>query len=196
MNKKSIVFLALGILVSMGCARVRVEAPKDPIKVDISMRLDIYQHIEKDIDAIEDIVSGAQKQETNPGNGQSLLNYLCSVAYAEEGLSPEVQEAALRRKDRYVELKSLMSDAIIGENKSGLLELRDKKLGGESVAELIQAENSDRIIIYKSVAQKNNSSVEAVQELYAKRLQKDAPLGTPLEVYDGGSSKFVWRIKQ
>jgi len=31
-------FLAVGL----GCARVSVQAPKDPIKVDISMRLDIY----------------------------------------------------------------------------------------------------------------------------------------------------------
>jgi hypothetical protein len=54
------IYLAVMILfLSVGCARVRVEAPKEAIKLDISMRLDIYQHVAKDIDAIEDIVSGS-----------------------------------------------------------------------------------------------------------------------------------------
>ena len=80
----------------MACARVRVEAPKDPIKVDISMRLDIYQHVQTDINQIENIVSGAQ-EKPKPKDGQSLLDHFIHSAYAQEGLSPEVEQAALRR---------------------------------------------------------------------------------------------------
>ncbi|MDP2911312.1 MAG: hypothetical protein Q8N76_03140, partial [Candidatus Omnitrophota bacterium] len=60
---KNIFIVSIALVAFLGCARVRVEAPKDPIKLDISMRLDIYQHVAKDIDAIEGIVSG---NETKP----------------------------------------------------------------------------------------------------------------------------------
>ena len=61
---KIALILMLGVIFSLGCARVMVQAPKEPIKVDISMRLDVYQHIQNDIDDIESIVSGS-KEEVN-----------------------------------------------------------------------------------------------------------------------------------
>ena len=51
----------VGSLVLGGCASVQVNAPKEPIKMDISMRLDVYQHVVKDIDDIESIVAGGGK---------------------------------------------------------------------------------------------------------------------------------------
>ena len=57
--KRAAILLVLTMFLSIGCATVRMKAPKEPIKVDISMRLDIYQHVQKDIEAIENIVSGA-----------------------------------------------------------------------------------------------------------------------------------------
>ncbi len=67
-------WVILGVLVVFfGCARVRVEAPKEAIKLDISMRLDIYQHVTKDIDAIEDIVSGGSSKPLSGEKG-SMLN--------------------------------------------------------------------------------------------------------------------------
>ncbi len=49
--KSSLVFLA-GIFVMLGCARVSMVAPKEAIKLDVAMRLDVYQHVVKDIDSI------------------------------------------------------------------------------------------------------------------------------------------------
>ena len=178
------IILSLLVLLSfgLGCARVSVQAPKEPIKVDISMRLDIYQHIENDIDKIENMVSGESK-----GKGpQSFLNLGVTEAYADEGLSPDVQAAALRRKERRSDLVALQAQGIIGENKSGLIELRKV---GASIAFPINDENKDRMIIYRAVAEKNGSSVEEVQKLYAKRLQADAVAGTPIETSQG------WTIK-
>jgi hypothetical protein len=189
-----IVFLifAFCILNFIGCARVRVEAPKEPIKVDITMRLDIYQHVQKDIDEIENIVSGTQETPA-PKNGQSLLDYFICSVYAEEGLSPEVEQAALRRKDRRTDLISWQQKGIIGENKSGLLELRG--LGSPEAEKLIKEENNDRMVIYQAVAKKNGTSVEEVQKLYAKRLQQDAPGGTPIEVLEESSGAYAWKVK-
>ena len=187
-------FVMLGIIFAFGCARVMVETPKEPIRVDISMRLDVYQHIEKDIDAIEDIVSGAQKN-TNPQNKESLFRYLTPVAYAQEGLSPEVEEAALRRRQRHAELASWQKKGIIGENRLGLLEIRDSEGVDASLRQLVKAENADRMVIYKAVAQKNNAPVHEVQKIYAKRLQDDAPAGTEIEVFNENSGIYEWEIK-
>ena len=188
---KKILFVVAAGIFTIGCARVSLQAPKDPIKVDISMRLDIYQHVEKDIDAIENIVSGSANKVAAPDK-QSLLSAFVSTAYAEEGLSPEVEQAALRRKARISDLHSLEASGAIGENKMGVVELRDSSKAGSSANELISMENSDRMLIYQSVAAKNGTSVEDVQKIYAKRLQNDAPTGTPIEAITGSTG---WGIK-
>jgi hypothetical protein len=89
---KIFILMFVGLMAWVGCARVQVRAPKDPIKLDISMRLDVYQHVEKDIDAIENIVSGS--------GDQGFLDVFVKEAYAADELSPEVEQAALRRRDR------------------------------------------------------------------------------------------------
>jgi len=183
------------VILSLGCARVRVEAPKEAIKVDISMRLDIYQHVQKDINAIENIVSGS-KEAPKSSDNHSLLDYFISNAYAQEGLSPEVEQAALRRKDRRTELVSWEAKGFVGENKSGLVEVRNSGGATAALEQLVKAENEDRMIIYRAVADKNGTSVDDVQKLYAKRLQSDAPVGTPAEVLNAASGNFEWVIKK
>jgi uncharacterized protein YdbL (DUF1318 family) len=164
-----IIYLAVMILfLSVGCARVRVEAPKDPIKLDISMRLDIYQHVAKDIDAIEDIVSGSGEKTPSSKQG-SMLYIFVESAYAEDSFGPEVEKAAISRRDRRPQLVSLEGSGVVAENNLGLVEIR----GGAdpSVMALVDAENSDRMVIYKAIAAKNGISVEEVQGIYAKKLQ-------------------------
>lgn len=192
---KRVVFFIVAGLVLLGCARVKVEGSKEPIKLDISMRLDVYQHVEKDIDAIEDIVSGS-KDKNSSGDSRSLLNYFVATAYAQEDLSPQVEEAALRRKERRPELISLEEKGVIGENKSGLVEIRLAGSNDSSTEKLVEAENKDRMFIYEQLAQKNASSLEEVQKLYAKRLQENAPVGTPIEVLDEASGVYKWQLKQ
>jgi len=189
---KTYLILLASVILSLGCARVRVEAPKEPIKVDISMRLDIYQHVEKDINAIENIVSGS-KEAPRSSDNHSLLDYFISNAYAQEGLSPEVEQVALRRKDRYSELNSWEAKGAVGENKSGLVQII--KPVDPALEQLINTENSDRMIIYREIAKKNGTSVEDVQKLYAKRLQSDAPAGTPIEVLNAESGNYEWKVK-
>jgi uncharacterized protein YdbL (DUF1318 family) len=181
-------FVLIGVCVIcvFGCAKVRVEAPKEAFKVDISMRLDIYQHVEKDIDSIENIVSGSAQKQTAPG-AKNIMNIFVEDAYAQAGLAADVEQAALRRRDRKPSLSRYESGGVIGENKAGLVEVR---AGSDAQAQaLVRDENSDRMAIYRSVAQKNGTSVEEVQKLYAKRLQTDAPAGTPIET-DAG-----WTVK-
>ncbi len=175
------------ILIFMGCARVRVEAPKEPIKVDISMRLDIYQHIQKDIDAIEGIVSGAGKQSR-------LGGIFLGTAYAQEELSAQLQDAASRRKQRKQELDNWFIQGVIGENKSGFVELRINEKKDDAVT-LIKAENDDRMLIYQELAKKNNTTLEEIERIYAEKLQKNAPAQAPVEAKNESTGSFEWKIK-
>lgn len=186
-NKALMPVVALLVFLGIGCAQVQVKAPKEPIKVDITMRLDIYQHVEKDIDDIESIVSG--KSAPKPKGGMQI-NFLMVDAHAQEGLPPEVEEAALRRRDRRDELVSWEAKGAIGENGMGLTEIRSP----DAPAQLVSAENADRMIIYKAISQKNGALLEDVQRLYAKRLQEDASAGTPIQVTDS-SGNYSWKIK-
>jgi len=184
--KISMMITGICIVCVFGCARVRVEAPKEAFKVDISMRLDVYQHVARDIDSIENIVSGPARGPAG-NDTQSGLNIFVSRAYADEGLGPDVEQAALRRRDRKAQLSQYESGGVIGENASGLIEARGR--ADAQANALISAENADRMIIYSAVAQKNGTSVAEVQKLYAKRLQNDAPAGTPIEA-DG-----IWKTR-
>ncbi len=186
---------ALGITFGPGCARVRVEAPKDPIKVDISMRLDIYQHLEKTIDKIEDMVSPNADPAPSASGKQSLLDVLLpSAAYAADAVSdPEIEGAVQRRKSRLPQVTALLEKGTAGENRSGLLELRRPASGAEK--ETVKAENSDRMVIYSKLAARNGVAVEEIEKLYAKRLQESLPVGAPVEVFDLDKGTYVWRIK-
>lgn len=184
--------LASVVVFTLGCARVSVQGSKEPIKVDISMRLDIYQHVQKDIDAIEGIVSGSDSASAEK---QSLLDLFVQNVYAQGEFSPEVENAALRRKSRTRELYALEAKGIAGENKMGLVEIRDPSQADASARQMISAENSDRMLIYKSLASSNNISVEEMQKLYAKRLQRDAPSGTPVQVLNESTGAYEWNKK-
>ena len=187
------IFIALIALIAFfGCARVRVEAPKDPIKLDISMRLDIYQHVAKDIDAIEGIVSGSEKKPA-VGKQGTWLGIFVKDAYAQESFGPEVEKAAYSRRDRKSELDSWEEKGVIGENKLGMVEIRGS--ADSSTKALIDAENSDRMVIYKAIASKNGISIEEVQKIYAKKLQDGANSGTPIETLNESSGQYEWKVK-
>jgi len=179
--KKAMFILIPGLFFVIGCATVKVQAPKEAIKVDISMRLDVYQHVQKDIDAIESIVTGSGA-ENKIQDKQSLLGFVIGTAYAQD-ISPELEQAALRRKARYSQLISLERQGVIGENRSGLVTL--KQSGDASAESIVSGENADRMIIYNEIAAKNGTSVGDVQKIYADRLQQDAPAGTPIETAGG-----------
>lgn len=174
-------WILLGVtLLGAACARVQVEAPKDPIKMDISMRLDVYQHIAKDVDAIEDLVRG--KSETQSA---FLSEWLVGTAYAED-LSPTVREAALRRRARLAQIEALQRQGILGESRTGLLVVRGASSDGASLA---AQENTDRQIMFNDLA-RSGTSADQVGQVFAKRLQSEAPAGTPLESESGS-----WNVK-
>ena len=193
--KKIMIFVVIVAAIGFGCARVNVGGSKEPIKVDIAMRLDIYQHVQKDIDSIENIVAGDKTKPMKKADNHSFLNCLLQSAYAQESLSPDVEEVALRRKDRRDTLSIWEAKAVVGENKAGLVEIRNAVLADNSVDELVKVDNADRMLIYRSLAQKYGETLEQIQKVYAEKLANQAPSGTPIEVLIGSTNSYEWKIK-
>ncbi len=196
--KKIAIVLMTGTVLFFGCARVKVGGTKDPIKVDmnVTMRVDVYQHVEKDLDDIDSIVYGNKSsQPVNKDDKQSLLGLFISEAYAQQGLSRDVEDAALRRRDRLAALFALEGRGIAGENRSGLVEIRAADKADTQAVALVNAENADRMIIYQAVAARNGVGVEEVQKQYARRAQQEAPAGTPIEVLNPAAGAYEWKVK-
>lgn len=193
--KRIMIYALIAAAIGFGCARVNVGGSKEPIKLDIAMRLDIYQHVQKDIDSIENIVAGNKTQPAKKAGNQSFLNCLLSSAYAQEGLTPDVEQAALRRKDRLDILSSWEAKAVVGENKAGLVEIRSAGLADSSVDGLVKAENADRMLIYRSLAGKYGETLEQIQKVYAEKLADQAPSGTPIETLNSSTGSSEWKVK-
>lgn len=183
------VFLALFFL--LGCARVNLTA-KEPIKLDVTMRLDIYQHVAQDADEIENMISAPAAEKRAASDKTSWLMFGVQEVYAQEdGSYPaDVQAAIDARKDRRQILLAWESKGVIGENAAGFAEVRDPAAADSSVFSYVSAENADRQIIYEYVARKNGTESSETGKVFAKRIQVDVPGGTPIQSSDGN-----WIIK-
>ena len=192
MNFKGLALkLSLVMFVFLGCARVSIDS-KQPIKVDVTMRLDIYQHVNKDVDSIENLInSPASVKSKDAALKTSFVILGVESAYAEDqegNFPPDVQQAIDSRKNRRDTLAALEAQGVIGEKFNGLVELKGS--GGDSAASLVAEENADRKKIYEFVAKKNGASFDETSKIWARRIQGHAPSGTPIETEPG-----VWSTK-
>lgn len=180
MKKISILFLAFLVC---ACAKISVET-KEPIKVDINMRVDVYQHVVKDIDSINDEIYGEDEKELN------FLFGLQSV-YAET-LNP-MKDAIKRRKARAKDVKGYSAKGYIGENRKAYLQMLESAPSDlkSKIKSLIKEENADRKVIYEAIAEKNNTGVSGVQEISFKDDYKRAPSGYWFEAMQGGAYEWI-----
>jgi len=182
MKKIGVILLAFFVI---SCAKISVET-KEPIKVDIKMRVDIYQHVVKDVEDINDQIYGSSGKDFN-----SLFGF--QEAYAAD-LSVGASEAISRRRERVGSIEAYFAKGYIGENKDALLELRG--VPGEdkaAVQGVISAENKDRGIIYKAIAEKNETDISSVRKASFESDYKRAPSGYWFQVSDGGG--YTWKKK-
>ena len=178
------IFVA-AMLFAYGCAKVSVEAVK-PIKVDINLRVDVYQHVEKDVESIEDQIYGNKPIKVNFIFGLQSL-------YAQE-YSQDVVDAIERRKERSKKIDEYMRKGFLGVNKNDLLQVVNPIPPGlkGSILELVNKENSDRIIIHEAVAKKNNADISDIEKVFFKDHFDRAPKGYWFEIYDIEKGKFLW----
>ena len=116
-------------------------------------------------------------------------------AYAQEGFSSEVETATNSRRDRRADLMALEIKGVVGENKSGLVQIMPGHDADSAANAMVAQENKDRMVIFNSVAAKNGQPMVDIQTMNAKNLQCDASTGTPIEVLNAQGSAYEWKVK-
>ncbi|MFC1514565.1 DUF1318 domain-containing protein [Candidatus Omnitrophota bacterium] len=179
------ILLVLGLT---GCVKVGVETAK-PIQVDINMRVDVYQHVVNDVDSINDEIYGSD---------DTSWNFLFAIQEAYAADRSEAAQAAIsRRKERIKSLTSYFKQGYIGIDRNALVKVISD-VGADVAGEvnaLVKAENKDRTIMQKEVADKNEAGLSGVQKVFFEDEYKRAPKGFTFEVYDAAKDKYVWQVK-
>ena len=166
--------LSLAFLAIAGCANgptINLDTKKplkvDPVKVDLNMRVDVYQHPD----------ATAQKR-------------VATVPTA------ETEDAQTRLRKRMGEIQVLKNNRLVGESHKGLLEIRNKPPGefGEYAQRLVDAENKDRTAMMQDIAQKKGLAAEEVQRQQAELARNKAFSGEWIEVPQSDGT-FVWKQK-
>ena len=180
------IFIVAGILAVISCARVSLRT-QEPIKVDINMRIDVYQHVVEDVKSIEGQVYDEEAGESN-------LILTSGLAYAAES-SAEVDAAIERRRNRTGLINGYFSKGHIGENREAHLQIIGRDLSSElkkKIERAIKEENEDREIIYRGVAKKRGANVSEVRKVFREDHYKRAPAGFWFELYNKEKDKYIW----
>lgn len=163
----------------LGCAKVSLQT-SEPIKVDINMRLDIYQHAVEEIDSIEDQVFGDKMSFRLPA--------LIRDAYA----LTDVEQAVYSRKARTKKIEQMFANGLVGEDRNALLIIL-KDGASDSDKKFVKDENADRKLIYKATAEKMNLEYNKIVKLFYDDHFKRAQKGYMFETLVNG--KYEWKKK-
>ena len=177
------------VLILFGCAKVSLET-KEPLKLDVSMRVDVYQHVVKEAESIEDQIYGDNEKQFN-----SLFGF--QEAYAAD-YSGDLNAAIERRKQRADKIEEYFRKGYIGEDKDAYLKIVDYDLPFKIrtiVRDTIQDENADREIVYKSVAARNQTDISEVRKVFFQDHYKRAPARYWFEIYDEDEGAYIWKRK-
>jgi uncharacterized protein YdbL (DUF1318 family) len=89
------------------------------------------------------------------------------------------REAMERMKDRLPVVDSLKENGAVGETSGGYLQARSELLPRQKA--VVEAENRDRRLVYRMIAQRTNQSVQQVGEQRALRIAEQAAPGVWLQ---------------
>jgi len=141
-------------------------ATNEPIRVEIDVRLDVYQHQSED-------EADATTSEPNQDS----------------------QAATRDRKNRLADIQTMKNNRLVGENRDGLLSILENPGGeyGEYVAEVVRNENADRMAIMREAAEEEKIPLTDVQARQAELNRTRAFEGEYIEVEvpDGGGWQWV-----
>ena len=102
-----------------------------------------------------------------------ILTFLL-VGFFVLGVSAFADDIKARMKNRLPVIKELKSQGIVGEDNAGFLQfVGDKKVSADVVA----AENKDRLTVYKAIAKQQGTTAELVGKRRALQISKRAESG-------------------
>jgi uncharacterized protein YdbL (DUF1318 family) len=153
------------------------------------MRVDVYQHVVKDVESIEDEIFGNTSQQFN----SLLLQNVYAADYTDE-----VRLAIEQRKVRMPALEGYLEKGYIGENRHAdlqVLEGRAPQELNDQLQKLVAEENRDRATIYQAVAQEREAQLSEVRKILFKDHYNRARAGFWFEVFDQAQGQFTWKQK-
>ncbi len=109
---------------------------------------------------------------------------LAEGAYDIKEMTPEVKSALEGRRNRFDQLRELKAKGAIGENNRGYVEVIGDGAGAQSV---VDAENSDRRLIYKTIEQQNDLSnaLGTIEKVFAQVQRDKASPGDKIQDESG-----------
>ena len=148
----------------------------DPIKVDINVRLDVYQHQGSE-GATKESADGADAEKLDSSNAEAI---------------------AKRKRDRMEEIQNLKNNRLVGENHRGLLTIRKlpPDTFGQYVKKTVNDENEDRNYLMRVEAKERNFLLHDVQEANWKANVERSFEGEWIEVAEEKEGSFGWKQKE
>ena len=157
----------LAALALSGCTSIPIDVgTKDPVKVDIAMKVDVYQHADP---------NGSKKTAPQPAP--------TDVAKSRRNRMGEIQVLKNSR---------LVGESHAGALEIRTLPPGEY---GDYVKTTVDAENSDRARLIEKLAKEKNIPVSLAERQQAELFQKDAFAGEWTEAADG-AGKFAWKQKE
>lgn len=158
--------------------------------------------------SIEDLVrgdsrEGPKKKEGAPPKKEDKRGWLQGTTELAEWLAPaqafaqvpelktrtpEVMASIESRRQRFQQIQQWKSRGCIGENAQGLVEARPGQGCGGEVAGLVEAENRDRMTLYRTLLQQNNmppGDMARIQAAFAKVNRERVSAGEWIQTEDG-----------
>jgi uncharacterized protein YdbL (DUF1318 family) len=94
--------------------------------------------------------------------------------------TPEVMAVIQSRRTRYPEVRAAMANGCVGENNQGLLQTRPGQGCPPNVGALVEAENRDRMVLYRTIVEQNSmpaGDLTRVQSGFARAHRERAAKG-------------------
>lgn len=164
------VLVAAGLLILLlaGCETPSINlATDEPIKVEIDVRLDVYQH-------------GGEMVESDATT---------------RPVSEETADAMRDRKNRLAQIQTMKNNRIVGEARNGLIAILENPGGeyGDYVREVVALENQDRLEVMQRAAEEENLPLPQIQARQAEVNRTRAFAGEYIEIQlpDGGTWQWV-----
>ena len=104
--------------------------------------------------------------------------------YSLKEITPEVNAALEARRGRYDDLAALKAKGMVGENNRGYLQAL---VSDPEVESLVGAENKDRQVVYKTIADQNGLAGElgTIEEVFAQVQRDKAKPGEEIQDTNG-----------
>lgn len=131
----------------------------EPLDVNINVKLDVYQYTRED------------QKPGDRATEEAVVEAAASPAVVDATVTAEQRQAAEAGiRNRMEEIQNLKNNRVIGENREGLVEIREIPPGeyGAYAEKTVLAENADRQVIMRALAQEENQAVAAVQREQAQ----------------------------